>query len=563
MSKTASSVDSVPGSNPATGESNEVISSVFNHLGTSEALCNDLLGGGALGNSSENQAHVADRPESLNDSEFFATASQACAIAAFDVLSGSMLQSVVNHVARMSGLSIGLLITSKNGSVVQSAQSGWDASDFRTQSRVLSKIAKESVWRKETRFSSDAFARISNAGNASIEATTEASTVPAPPSPEPASPEPASPEPASPEPASPEPKADASVCLNELSNIIGSSLCSIPYPLRESGGYAVFLCEATPSNVIGVANYIAQASQLWLGMASVANLLKQLDTWLIVRRCSWFAKVVSFQESIRSNSRWWLVVCGLLCGVMFIPVPYYPRRECVFEPETKQYLSSPIQGRIASCEVRPGDYVEKGQLMARLDDDQLRRDLATATAEHDGALKKRDSALATRATGNIALADIEMEQAERRIESIQEQLRRLEIRATSAGVVVQGDWQRNVGMPLTMGQSLFEVAELESMTAEVRLLASDLAQISVGDEVSVRSDASGIASFRGKISRIEPRATVIDDAAVFVADVVIHDPDLQLRPGMKAKAQITAGWRSIGWYLFNRPTQWIANQWIW
>ena len=101
------------------------------------------------------------------------------------------------------------------------------------------------------------------------------------------------------------------------------------------------------------------------------------------------------------------------------------------------------------------------------------------------------------------------------------------------------------------------------MTAEVRLLSSDLAQINVGDEVSIRSDASGIATFRGKISRIEPRATVIDDAAVFVADVVIRDPELQLRPGMKATAQIKAGWRSLGWYLFNRPYRWIANQWIW
>ena len=101
------------------------------------------------------------------------------------------------------------------------------------------------------------------------------------------------------------------------------------------------------------------------------------------------------------------------------------------------------------------------------------------------------------------------------------------------------------------------------MTAELRLRSSDLAEINVGDEVSVRSDASGIATFRGKISRIEPRATVIEEAAVFVADVVIHDPDRQLRPGMKASAQINAGWRTLGWYLFNRPFRWIANQWIW
>jgi len=517
-----------------------------------ESLTKRALQGLAPEDSPGTQTRDLGGPESDGQrSSLRSSVGHGSSIPALDVLSGTFLQSAVNYVARSSGLSIALLITAKNGTIVQSAQSGWDASDFRIQNRTLAKIAKESVWRKEPRFSCDALAGVQHAGvdnpganDSTVDLSDSAATASVSPTPA-------------------VPTVEASVCLNELSQIIGTSLCSIPYALPESSGYAVFLCQATPIKDTGVAKYFAQASHLWLGKVSVINLLKQLDTWLIIRRCSWFAKAVAMAESIRSNSRWWLFPCGLVCAAMFLPVPYYPRRDCVFEPETKQYLSSPIQGRIASCEVRPGDYVEKGQLMARIDDDQLRRDLATAMAEHDSALKKRDSALATRTTGNIALADIEMAQADRRIQSIQDQLRRLEIRATSAGVVVQGDWQRNVGMPLTLGQSLFEVAELESMTAEVRLLASDLAQINVGDEVSIRSDASGIASFRGKISRIEPRATVIEDAAVFVADVVIHDPKLQLRPGMKAKAQIEAGWRSIGWYLFNRPYTWIANQWIW
>ncbi len=488
--------------------------------------------------SAESQACVTG----AETAEKVAFADQETTIPAFDVLSKTFLQSVVNYIAGVSGFSIGLLVTSKSGIIVQSVQSGWDSSVVRIQGRVLAKIAKECVWRMEPRFSTDAFAGGDNEIGAPndldgirdktvVDATTE--------------------------------KIAASVCLSELSKIIGTPLFALPFPLKESTGFAVFLCEATPCVKNGIAKYFLDASQIWLGKTSLESLVRQLDTWLIVRRCSWFARIVILVESIRSNPRWWMTPIGLLCGALLVPVPYFPRRDCVFEPETKRYLSSPIQGRIASCEVRPGDHVEKGQLMARIDDDQLQRDLATAQGEYDGALKKRDSALATRAIGNASLAEIEMNQATRKRESIQDQLRRLEIRATTNGIVVQGDWQRNIGMPLTLGQSLFEVAELESMTAELRLRSSDLAQINVGDEVSVRSDASGIATFRGKISRIEPRATVIDEAAVFVADVVIHDPELLLRPGMKASAQINAGWRTLGWYLFNRPYRWIANQWIW
>ena len=486
----------------------------------------------------ESQASVS----SGDSAEKAVFAVQASTIPAFDVLSNSFMQSVVNYISGVSGLSIGLLVTSKSGIVVQSVHSGWDASDFRIQGRVLAKIAKESVWRMEPRFSTDAFAGGENEFGAphAMDGISNMAVVDAPIE-----------------------KVAASICLSELSRIIGTPLFALPFSLKESSGFAVFICEATPCVEDGIAKYFSEASQIWLGKTSLESLVQQLDTWLIVQRCSWFARILRLVESIRSYPRWWMISIGLLCGALLAPVPYFPRRDCVFEPETKQYLSSPIQGRIASCEVRPGDHVNKGQLMARIDDDQLQRDLATAQSEYDGALKKRDSALATRAIGNASLAIIDMNQATRKMESIQDQLRRLEIRATTDGIVVQGDWQRNIGMPLTLGQSLFEVAELETMTAELRLRSFDLAHINVGDEVSVRSDASGIATFRGKISRIEPRATVIDEAAVFIADVVIHDPELQLRPGMKASAQINAGWRTLGWYLFNRPYRWIANQWIW
>lgn len=514
------------------------LQTVFHLTDTIENLCIDNFKDGepvaslpapAMNSIGESPEEVSYRPSEV-------------VMPALDVLSISFAQSISNCIAEASGLSIGLLITSKSGAIIQSVHCGWDAHGFRTQGRLLAKIAKETVWRNAPRFSTNAIRVEEQPPGSDLDPESVSSN---------------------PTEAAAKLDVETSICLNDLSEIVGTPMCAIPFPLSQSSGFAVFLCDATPCEEVGIQAYFSSAIQLWIGDANRDSLVKQLDAWLIVRRCSWFATVVGWIESVRSKPRWWLAPLAILCGTMFVPIPYYPKRDCVFEPETKQYLSSPIQGRIASCNVRPGDHVEKGQLMARLDDDQLRRDLATANAEYDAANKKRDTALATRATGNAELAIIEMNQATLRIESIQDQLQRLEIRASNTGIVVQGDWQRNIGMPLTLGQSLFEVAELESMTAEVRLLASDLAQINVGDEVSVRSDASGIESFRGKIGRIEPRATVVDDAAVFVADVVVNDPERKLRPGMKATAQINAGWRSLGWYLFHRPYQWISNQWIW
>jgi hypothetical protein len=459
-------------------------------------------------------------------------------VRSLDLLSKNFLQTIVNHLADQAGRAVGLMVVSKSGRLVDSAQSGWDAGCIRIQQRLLAKIAREMSLSPVPRYSVDARLPVATSPLPTV-GTEFANTE-----------------------SKPTKHACGSVFLNEFAKAIGTPVCAIPIPLKSASGVAIVYCDGSKSKGADC-GHSSDPSLLNCDSPWLSSMAQHLDAWLMVQRCDWTMRAIRAVDWIRSQPRWWLGLIAMVCASLLAPVPYYPQRECVFEPESKQFMASPIAGRILSCEVRPGDAVETGQLLARLDDDQLLRDLATAKAEHDGALKKRDAALATRAASNAGLADIEMKQIQWRIESLEDQLRRLEIRAKAPGIVVQGDWHKSVGMPVTLGQSLFEVAELESMIAEVRLKATDLGQISVGNEVSVRSDASGLETFHGKISRIEPRATVIDNTAVFVADVVIRDPNLKLRPGMKATAQISAGWRTLGSLLFERPYHWIANQWIW
>jgi len=507
-------------------------------------------------------------------------------VPSIDLLAKNCLASVAKTIAMTAKASTGLLVVSKSGKMIQFVDHGFPTSTASGHRELLKKIAKESALKLVPRVSSSILTRL-------VEIHDEKST-PLPPDPTAESIDPREPlldeqqplevvclelaqstaeatsNAAVTSPAEVIAKPEAmrfagSVFLNELSQAIDRPLVAIPFRLENSSGVVVLLVEVRSKGepALPIDEILAEAEHLWMKPSVQDALLKQLDAWYFIQRANVFMRTLGTLDWIRSQPRLWLSLLGLVCVLLIAPVPYYPRRECVFEPESKQFLSSPMQGRIASCGVRPGDNVIQGQLLARLDDDQLQRDLAAARADFDGAEKKRDSALATRAAANAGIADIEMEQARLKIQSLEEQLRRLEIRATKDGVLVQGDWHRNVGMPVTLGQSLFEVAELESMTAEVRLNAYDLELINVGDEVVVRSDASGGESFHGRISRIEPRAIILDDNAVFIADVVIRDPQRMLRPGMKANAQITAGWKPLGWLLFVRPYRWIANQWIW
>ena len=352
-----------------------------------------------------------------------------------------------------------------------------------------------------------------------------------------------------------DPRNSVCVLLNRLSKNVGHELIAISQKLDNANGKVVLFLDASSIDVNRLEEIMLKPE--W------KNRIHELDAWFLIRRFQWSVRFNSAIEWILSHPKSILGIAALLVAILFIPIPYYPSRTCIIEPESRQHVVSPVAGKIASCEVRPGDMVKSGQVLVRLDDEQIQRDLAAAQAEYQRATKKLESSMANRLQGEASLAKTEILKAESILNSLNSQLNDLEIKSTSSGIVIQGDWSRNLGMPVTMGQNLFEIAELSSLVAEVHLSAEDLGQIRVGDSISVRADSAGTERFTGTISRIEPRASISDEGVFFIADVMIQDAEQRLRPGMKANAVVDAGWKRIGWLLFSRPYRWLANQWVW
>ena len=139
-------------------------------------------------------------------------------------------------------------------------------------------------------------------------------------------------------------------------------------------------------------------------------------------------------------------------------MPYWPQRECVVEPSARRFVSSPIDGRVLKSLVRPGDVVEVGQLIGQMDDEQLRWELGSAQAELQQAGKQQDSALAHQEGGKMRLAQLEQQKVSLKIQGLQAQLERLELRSPVAGIVLQGEWYRSEGAPVARGDTLFEIA---------------------------------------------------------------------------------------------------------
>ncbi len=261
------------------------------------------------------------------------------------------------------------------------------------------------------------------------------------------------------------------------------------------------------------------------------------------------------------TGRWIAGVLLLAIGALAIPVPYRVTCDATIEPVTRRYVAAPFEATLQRTLIRPGDVVQQGQELAQLDGREIRWELAALDAEIHSAQKKRDAALAARDAAAAEIARLEIEQRQQRRAVLQARSDQLVIRSPIDGVVTVGDLQRAQGVRVTVGQTLFEVAPLETMIVEIGIPEEELGHLDEGAEVETRVDAYADQVWTGHIDVIRPRSEIRDASNVFIAEVRLDNTKGELRPGMQCRSRIAGPHAPLGWCLFHRGFE-AAARWL-
>ena len=257
------------------------------------------------------------------------------------------------------------------------------------------------------------------------------------------------------------------------------------------------------------------------------------------------------------------IAAAVLVGLLFVPMPYRVWCDCNIQPVERRFVAAPFEGVLAQSLVRGGDQVAAQQVVARLDGRLLRGELAGLQAEFDVARKHRDLALASGDVAQSQIAKSEMQRHQAEVTILNQRLGHLEVRSPIDGIVVAGDLEKAVGVPLELGQTLFEIAPLDSMMAEIGIPESEAQYVKPGMSVQLKFDSFPFQTFSGEIQRVHPRAENVDNVSVFVAEVVLENSAGQLRPGMSGSAKVSSSWSPLAWNLFHRPWESIRYWTIW
>lgn len=244
---------------------------------------------------------------------------------------------------------------------------------------------------------------------------------------------------------------------------------------------------------------------------------------------------------------------GIVCLLSLIPLPYRIGCDCEVRPKTRRFVCAPFEARLENCLVDPGDTVSRGQILGTLDDKDIRLELAQNSAELNQAQSAWDGHLVSHQSGEARLAQLDMEKLLARNQLLRNRIDNLELKSPIDGVIVSGDLKDALGIPMKLGDSMFEVAPLDDYLVELLVPEDDVRYAWAEMPVRMSFNAIPFRSFAGTVLRIQPESEIRDGKNVFVAVVSLDSIHGKMRPGMTGQAKIRSVWRPMAWNYLHKP----------
>lgn len=243
------------------------------------------------------------------------------------------------------------------------------------------------------------------------------------------------------------------------------------------------------------------------------------------------------------------------------------------EPTNVVDISSELSGTLAEVLADFNDTVARGDVLARLDTQKLEASVRLNEANLEAAEARVLSASATlseameayqtakqldargvtshtaliaaKAALDRALAQVQVSNADRSVAEAnlalaQTELEKATITSPINGVVL--DREADEGQIVAASLSapvLFTVAEdLTKMEVQVAVDEADIGQLSPGNPARFTVEAYDDRTFEAEITRILFASETVDGVVTYSATLALENPDLALRPGMTATAEI-------------------------
>lgn len=205
-----------------------------------------------------------------------------------------------------------------------------------------------------------------------------------------------------------------------------------------------------------------------------------------------------------------------------------------------------IPGLIREVLFTEGQAVEKGMILIKLDDSELRAQLEQAAAELKIARLTYNRMKDLGVVHNPFVSQQQLDEVMNKFGTAQAnhafylaRLGKTMIRAPFTGYV--GIRRVSPGDYVQPGQDLVNIEDLRTLKIDFKIPETYLNRLSVGQEVDIHTDAGPDQPFAGTVYVLDPR--VDSSSRAIRARATIPNADTRLRPGLFAEVDVVVGRR--------------------
>lgn len=202
-------------------------------------------------------------------------------------------------------------------------------------------------------------------------------------------------------------------------------------------------------------------------------------------------------------------------------------------------VTTELAGTVAAIRFANGQNVRRGETLVLLDTSTERAQLRALIAGRDQARLAFDRALRLIERGAIAQAEVE--QAEANFESLQAQVE--QVRTTIAKKRIEAPFSGKIGIRLVSlgqylapGAAIVNLQQIAPIFVNFELPENTVGRVREGQPVSLRVDAYGGRTFRGRINALN--AQIAANTRNLTVQALVPNPDRTLRPGMFADVTV-------------------------
>jgi RND family efflux transporter MFP subunit len=208
-----------------------------------------------------------------------------------------------------------------------------------------------------------------------------------------------------------------------------------------------------------------------------------------------------------------------------------------FEPLKEVQILPERGGKVTRMNIDLGSYVTKGSLIANIDSEEMRLQLADNQTLYDDALltyeRKKVLSQGEAVTKNaFEKSELALKNAKNRIDVLKKQMSYLNIYAPSNGYITYKNFE--LGSVLSPGIPIATITDISAVKLNIQVPENAVTQFRSGSTIEVSCDALLDKKFNGKVDYISVKA---DDSKNFMVKIKVPNTTTNpIRSGMFGKA---------------------------